>query len=150
VNPSVRHTASLILLSCDLALSSPVMAQSNACAGKVGEAAASCQREQAAVRQEERRGELQSGIDYRDNALARCDPLSGNDKEDCVRRVQGEGMASGSVEGGGIIRETRTITIGPTPAAGGSGDTGTSTSTGTSTGNGSTSGSDVNRGGLSR
>lgn len=110
----------LLVSLCCAGLQQAAWAQA-ACAGKTGEAAATCQKEEAAARQEEKRGELQSGINYRDNALARCDPLTGNDKEDCLRRVEGEGMARGSVESGGIYRETRTITIGPTPGGQASG-----------------------------
>jgi hypothetical protein len=108
-------TARVLTLALGLAgLPTWAVAQTT-CFEKTGEAVAACQKEEAAARQAEKRGDLQSGINYRDNALARCSPLSGADKDDCVRRVQGEGTASGSVEGGGIYRETRTITM-PSPA----------------------------------
>ncbi len=97
-----------------------LQALSQSCPGNPGEDPAACKREQAAARQAEKRGQLQSGIDFRENALRRCDPLTGSDREDCVRRVQGEGSVSGSVESGGILRESRSITIGPQPEGGAS------------------------------
>lgn len=88
-------------------------AQNSACDAKTGEEAATCRREEAAVRQEEKRGQLETGIGFARNARARCDPLTGTDREDCLKRVEGQGLATGSVESGGIYRETRTITVGP-------------------------------------
>ena len=43
------------------------------------------------------------------NALQRCDGLPANDRNDCESRVRGEGRSEGSVDGGGIIRETVTV-----------------------------------------
>lgn len=45
----------------------------------------------------------------RANQLRRCDNLSPFYKTDCVARINGQGsQAQGSVEGGGILTETRT------------------------------------------
>ena len=45
------------------------------------------------------------------NKFARCDyHKDPNDREYCIRRMKGEGTVSGSVEGGGLIRELRVIT----------------------------------------
>ena len=55
---------------------------------------------------------------YRDNALARCKALPAQDQADCQARVGGEGMSSGSVNGGGVIKETVTRTSGTAPATG--------------------------------
>ena len=56
-----------------------------------------------------KRGRLGDGqSSYEQNRLARCDRLPAGDREDCVRRMHGEGTVSGSVEGGGIYRELRT------------------------------------------
>jgi hypothetical protein len=46
---------------------------------------------------------------YTSNALQRCSGLPGNDRNDCESRVRGEGRSEGSVDGGGIMRETTTV-----------------------------------------
>jgi hypothetical protein len=52
---------------------------------------------------------------YQRNALVRCERLAGDDRQDCIARIQGQGTTSGSVETGGIYRELVTRTVG-TPA----------------------------------
>lgn len=42
---------------------------------------------------------------YARNALARCQPLTADDRQDCLARMAGQGTTSGSVSGGGIYRE---------------------------------------------
>jgi hypothetical protein len=70
---------------------------------------ATCLREAGAALQAAKRGRLgDSQGSYEQNQLARCDRLPAGDREDCVRRMHGEGTVSGSVEGGGIYRELRT------------------------------------------
>jgi hypothetical protein len=55
---------------------------------------------------------------YQRNALVRCDRLVGDDRQDCVARIQGQGTTSGSVENGGIYRELVTRSVGtPAPVA---------------------------------
>jgi hypothetical protein len=125
VKARIHPTIALAMLSLLWAFSHQAAAQP--CPGNPGEDPAACKREQAAARKAEQRGELQSGINFRENALRRCDPLTGSDRDDCVRRVQGEGKTTGSVESGGIYRETHTITIGPQP--GGGTDSGASSGT---------------------
>ncbi|HEV8692092.1 MAG TPA: hypothetical protein VGQ91_17440 [Ideonella sp.] len=39
------------------------------------------------------------------NAMRRCDPLPKPDHDDCVARINGAGTVSGSVAGGGLLRE---------------------------------------------
>lgn len=39
------------------------------------------------------------------NAQVRCDALQGDDHAACVARMRGEGTISGSVAGGGVLRE---------------------------------------------
>jgi hypothetical protein len=68
-----------------------------------------CLREAGAALQEAKRGRLNDGqTSYEQNRLIRCERLPAGDREDCVRRMQGEGTVSGSVESGGIYRELRT------------------------------------------
>jgi len=65
-----------------------------------------CLREAGAALDEARRGKLaDANTNYESNRIARCDYLKGLDKVYCVRRMGGEGTTSGSVEGGGILRE---------------------------------------------
>jgi len=69
----------------------------------------SCLREAGAALQEAKRGGVKDErTAYEKNQLLRCDRLTAGDREDCLRRMRGEGTASGSVEGGGIYRELRT------------------------------------------
>ena len=39
------------------------------------------------------------------NAMMRCDALTGDQRTACIGRIQGEGTVSGSVAGGGVLRE---------------------------------------------
>ena len=75
---------------------------------------ATCLKEAAAARAEAKRGKLNGGTAaYEQNAIIRCNALPEADRQDCVRRVRGEGKVSGSVETGGIYRETTTIIVAP-------------------------------------
>jgi hypothetical protein len=70
---------------------------------------ATCLREAGAALQEAKRGRIGDGqTSYEQNQQIRCDRLTAGDREDCLRRMRGEGTVSGSVEGGGIYRELRT------------------------------------------
>lgn len=75
---------------------------------------AACLRDAAAAYAEARRGALESGDGaFERNAVQRCEALQGDNREDCVARIRGQGTTSGSVEGGGLYREFRTREIGP-------------------------------------
>lgn len=71
---------------------------------------ATCIREAGAARDEARRNRLADGAgdQYQKNALARCESLPASDRAECVARMK-QGTTSGSVEGGGVIREHRTV-----------------------------------------
>lgn len=70
---------------------------------------ATCLQEASAALRAARLGRLDDGTSpYQQNRLMRCAALLQEDREDCVRRVQGAGTVSGSVESGGIYRELRT------------------------------------------
>ena len=70
---------------------------------------ATCLREAGAALQEAKRARNDGGQSaYEQNRLIRCDRVSAGDREDCLRRMRGEGTVSGSVESGGIYRELRT------------------------------------------
>lgn len=73
---------------------------------------ATCLREASAAYQEVRRGQLGNGDgQFERNRLIRCNVQSPQDRLACERNANGEGVTSGSVNGGGIIREiTTTVT----------------------------------------
>ena len=86
--------------------------------GQSGQAQETCLKEAGAARDAAKKGQLADGDGkLRMNAKERCDVLTGDEKRDCVARAKGASntSASGSVKGGGIIRET--VTIEPAPAA---------------------------------
>lgn len=68
--------------------------------------------EAQAARQEARQGKLKDNADEAQrerNRFARCEYLKGDDREYCIRRMNGEGTVSGSVEGGGLLRELTVV-----------------------------------------
>lgn len=74
--------------------------------GQTNQDRATCLREAGAALQEARRGGLDDRQgEYERNRLLRCDSQPAEDRQDCVRRMSGEGTTSGSVAGGGILRE---------------------------------------------
>jgi len=72
-----------------------------------GEVQKTCLREAGAAQQAARRNQLAGGeADYERNQLARCDVHKDpTERSYCERRMRGEGTTSGSIEGGGILRE---------------------------------------------
>jgi len=72
---------------------------------------ATCLKEANNAAADKRRGVLDSGTNYASNALARCDVLMGEDKAACQARIAGYGNTSGSVAGGGVIREVETVVV---------------------------------------
>jgi hypothetical protein len=70
---------------------------------------ATCLQEAGAALQESRRDGLATDkASLAGNATARCDAQPAADRADCMARIQGAGTAQGSVEGGGLIRQTET------------------------------------------
>ncbi|QEI05191.1 hypothetical protein FXN63_04580 [Pigmentiphaga aceris] len=80
-----------------------------------------CLREAGAAQGEAKAGRLddRSAASYRQNALERCRVLPMSDRDACVARLDGTGRVSGSVEGGGILREyvQREVGVPQQPAA---------------------------------
>ncbi len=73
-----------------------------------------CMREARNAQAERRHGALtQPSADLQSNAMQRCDPLTGEDKAACQARVLGYGSTSGSVAGGGVLREVETVVLPP-------------------------------------
>lgn len=77
--------------------------------GRSNQDAATCRQEARSALAEARRGRLDDKHgQYGRNARERCGVLKGDNRVDCEARMRGEGGASGSVSGGGILRETVT------------------------------------------
>lgn len=75
---------------------------------------ATCLREAAAVYAQRRKGASpEDAAALERNAQLRCDALPGDDRKDCLARMQGQGSTSGSVSGGGVLREK--VTVVPAP-----------------------------------
>jgi hypothetical protein len=82
--------------------------------GQTSQDRATCLREAGAALQESRRPRLDDGQgQFEQNRMLRCDRQPAADRQDCVRRMNGEGFTSGSVEGGGIYRELVTPVVPP-------------------------------------
>ena len=74
--------------------------------GKTSQDRATCLQEASAALQESGRGNLNDGqSDFERNRLLRCEKQPPEDRQDCVRRMSSEASTSGSVEGGGVLRE---------------------------------------------
>lgn len=71
---------------------------------------ATCLQEAGAALNEARHGRLTTSDQLKANALSRCNGLPEADRDDCRSRVNNESnsTAKGTVEGGGVIKETTT------------------------------------------
>lgn len=80
--------------------------------GQTAQDEATCMREAGAALQEARRNRLVRGTtSFDENQRARCDRLSGTEREDCMSLMSDPSPETqGSVAGGGILRQT-TITV---------------------------------------
>lgn len=88
--------------------------------GTSGQAQSTCLKEAGAALDVARKGSLDDrDARYGKNAKERCDLLSGDEKKDCIARMKDapNTMESGSVKGGGILRETVTVETKPAPPA---------------------------------
>ena len=100
--------------------------RANCLAGKTAESQKTCLKEAGAALQAAREHDLKSPspTQIAANERKRCEALSGGDKADCLKRAAGlDTTVSGSVAGGGDIKETITVIPGtpetmPAPAAG--------------------------------
>jgi len=77
-----------------------------------GEARVDCLKSSGAAQAEKRRGTLDNnGGNYTANALMRCNVFMGQELAACKVRVLGYGDSSGSVQGGGIIKQVETVEV---------------------------------------
>ena len=81
--------------------------------GRTQEARDTCLQEARNARAAKQQGKLDTGNDLKANAMARCEPLSGEDKAACQARVMGYGQSSGSVAGGGVLHQVETVVLPP-------------------------------------
>lgn len=87
----------------------------NACmTGKTQQDQETCLREARNAQADKKRGVLDNaGAQFDANASARCDALTGEDKAACKARLMGFGNTTGSVAGGGLLREVETVVMPP-------------------------------------
>jgi hypothetical protein len=78
--------------------------------GQSNQDRATCLKEAGAALQEAKRNRLDTsaGANLQANATARCNAQPAADREACVQRIMGAGTTQGSVEAGGLIRQTET------------------------------------------
>ncbi len=87
-------------------------------AGRTAEDRATCLKEAGAAQEERKRNRLDNNGSFRQNAVERCNLVPPKDKADCLARIEGPSQPnqttkiSGSVAGGGLIRETTTTITG--------------------------------------
>lgn len=75
-----------------------------------------CKKEAQAARAEAKNDHLaKNDADFAANAQARCKGLPQPEQQNCLARMQGAGVQSGSVAGGGVLREL-TVPVAPSPA----------------------------------
>ena len=107
---------STVVLAADRGASTYQQERAACLNGQSHQDRATCLREANNARGEAKRGNLNDGAtSYEQNAVTRCNVLPAADQQDCMRRASGGGAASGSVESGGIYRETSTTIIAPQP-----------------------------------
>jgi hypothetical protein len=83
--------------------------------GKSGQVVEACMKEAGAVlAQRPDASPPVSTEQLQRNTMMRCEAQTGEDRTACVARMRGEGTASGSVSGGGILRELVTVDGVPT------------------------------------
>lgn len=85
--------------------------------GQTGESKKTCLREAAAALNDAKTGRLdKNNGNFDQNALARCQAFKNADDRDLCERRQRQGVVSGSVAGGGDLRElTVTVPVDTTP-----------------------------------
>ena len=85
----------------------------NACmTGKTQQDQATCLLEARNAQADKKRGVLDNaGSQFDANASSRCEVLAGQDKAACQARVMGYGSTTGSVAGGGLLREVETVVL---------------------------------------
>lgn len=87
--------------------------------GRSGQDLATCLTEAARAKDARKKGALDTDMGpAAENARKRCDALASDEKAACLARVDGQGVTSGSVKGGGILRSVETVVAPLAPASG--------------------------------
>lgn len=100
-----------------------VQERANCETGRTAQDRATCLKEAGAAAEERKRNGLANAGAARQNATERCKALPAKDQGDCLARIEGPAAVnqqvttSGSVAGGGVLRETRTTITGAEAAA---------------------------------
>lgn len=79
--------------------------------GQTQQDQATCLREANNAAQDKNQGKLTTEGPLGANAVKRCEPLAANDRAACEARILGVGSTSGSVGGGGVIRQVETVEV---------------------------------------
>lgn len=76
--------------------------------GSTGQERTACMREAGAARQEANRQRLSDGTteQHQQNMLDRCNRLPVDSRQDCMTQMTSPTQVRGSVQGGGVLRET--------------------------------------------
>lgn len=76
--------------------------------GSTGQERTACMREAGAARQEANRQHLSDGTaeQHQQNMLNRCNRLPAASRQDCITQMTSPTQVRGSVQGGGVLRET--------------------------------------------
>ena len=99
-------------LGAELDTSGQYQSEVRACmSGRTAADQATCLKEARNAEAERKRGRLENAGVFQANARARCNALSGEDKAACEARMMGYGTVSGSVAGGGVLREVETVVM---------------------------------------
>lgn len=86
--------------------------------GRSNQDRATCLLEAQSAYAEARKGVLGDGeTPQPSNLNQRCQALAGDEQRDCLARMNGQGSTSGSVQGGGILRELKTYKVEAQPTA---------------------------------
>lgn len=76
--------------------------------GSTGQERTACMREAGAAREEANRQRLSDGTtdQHQQNMLDRCNRLPADSRQDCITQMTSPTQVRGSVQGGGVLRET--------------------------------------------
>ncbi|MFY4260420.1 hypothetical protein ACOTCG_22720 [Achromobacter xylosoxidans] len=76
--------------------------------GSTGQERTACMREAGAARQEANRQHLSDGStdQHQQNMVERCNRLPADSRQDCITQMTSPTQVRGSVQGGGVLRET--------------------------------------------
>lgn len=108
---SAAATAQLVAQRAGTDASGSYKQEVQACmSGPAVQDQATCLKEARNALADKKRGLLDNAnADFQANAMIRCQALSGDDKMACQDRMMGGGKATGSVSGGGVLRESETV-----------------------------------------